>query len=690
MPKSTTSALARPATVPAPRGVPFQRICACGAQCYGNAQCPQCANKQPVQPMRRPYASPEAHAAQIPHVVEQVLRSAGQPLDRATRSYMERGLGHSFDRVRVHTDARAAQSAMAVNARAYTVGQDIVFAAGQFAPDSRQGRGLLAHELTHTVQQRASTPHLASLQLGPPSDSPSEREAERVRNAVLSNRSVGVIHQRSDATLQRDEGSPAGGCGVCYGTPANAGTAAHSLISAAFKRQNPRIQAPYTLLRPSPGDENGVLDLAVLTGYDSMDIGEIKPGNPRGLLQGDADLFDYESQLRKLGVRVSRMNLPPPIKSIPFPTLAKPPCLQDQSLYVNAPVHGIYTYWCTPDFKDLKSAGCSCEDKRRKAPDPPLTGDRLRQTEGDPKSADKPTEKGDGRPSDESERPDRQPGKDDGEPADRGRRPGRRPPQQPTLRLPPGVAWSKVLGILVIIAGLLALTPWGRIGSIIGTAIGTFLRWLGFTLAFLGGTALASSAPRRGGAAPSNKSPAVVRAPTAAPAPVSSTSARPGVVNASPRKRAPNATKIAFIEGLNLSSTAPGRVHAVWLYERGQRRMLAFLLVTDKTTAGNETSVELKSLWENRDGRNSLGGNYYTAATPYRGEERQAPEWTGTLTFTGDGSDNGKFLIAEWETLAEELQSGGRESDAGQVFREVQRLKALAKARSEMQTGMGP
>jgi len=85
---------------------------------------------------------------------EDVVRSSGKPLDRGTRSFMESRFGHDFGRVRVHTDARAAESARAVNAHAYTVGHDIVFADGRFDPSARAGRRLLAHELTHVVQQR--------------------------------------------------------------------------------------------------------------------------------------------------------------------------------------------------------------------------------------------------------------------------------------------------------------------------------------------------------------------------------------------------------------------------------------------------------------------------------------------------------------------------------------------------------
>lgn len=88
-----------------------------------------------------------------PPIVHDVLASAGRPLDAATRSTMEARFGHDFGRVRVHTDARAAESARAVDARAYTAGSSIVFGEREYAPGTGSGRWLLAHELAHVVQQ---------------------------------------------------------------------------------------------------------------------------------------------------------------------------------------------------------------------------------------------------------------------------------------------------------------------------------------------------------------------------------------------------------------------------------------------------------------------------------------------------------------------------------------------------------
>jgi hypothetical protein len=85
----------------------------------------------------------------VPLIVHEVLRSPGQPLDSQTRAFFEPRFGHDFSKVRVHTDTRASESTRAVNALAYTVGQDVAFASGQYAPRTDAGARLLAHELAH-------------------------------------------------------------------------------------------------------------------------------------------------------------------------------------------------------------------------------------------------------------------------------------------------------------------------------------------------------------------------------------------------------------------------------------------------------------------------------------------------------------------------------------------------------------
>jgi hypothetical protein len=122
--------------IPAPR---LQRTCACGGVC------PRC---------RAGGAGAGSHT--VPPMVRDGIQSAAEPLEAGAREVMESRLGHDFGQVRVHAGERAARSARALDAQAYTLGRDIVFGAGRYAPHSAEGRHLLAHELTHVVQQRGT------------------------------------------------------------------------------------------------------------------------------------------------------------------------------------------------------------------------------------------------------------------------------------------------------------------------------------------------------------------------------------------------------------------------------------------------------------------------------------------------------------------------------------------------------
>lgn len=122
------------------------------------------------------------------------LLGSGQPLDAGTRAYMEGRIGADLSDVRVHTDAAAASVADAVDARAFTVGSDIVFGRDAYAPEREDGRRLVAHEIIHTIQQR--TPPLTSGPLGisAPSDV-TEREATRaMRGAPVAAPHASSVH----------------------------------------------------------------------------------------------------------------------------------------------------------------------------------------------------------------------------------------------------------------------------------------------------------------------------------------------------------------------------------------------------------------------------------------------------------------------------------------------------------------
>ena len=167
-----------------------QRACACGKHTTdSHGECTECRQKRLGLQRRAVAGATPGHGPDVaPPIVHEVLRSPGRPLDEATRGFMESRFNHDFSSVRVHTDERAAESARAVNALAYTVGNHVAFGMGQYAPGTSGGRGLLAHELAHTVQQGGRLPATGSLStqalsIGPPS-SPLEQVAEQASRAA--------------------------------------------------------------------------------------------------------------------------------------------------------------------------------------------------------------------------------------------------------------------------------------------------------------------------------------------------------------------------------------------------------------------------------------------------------------------------------------------------------------------------
>ena len=130
-------------------GARVQRKCACG----GAGECDACKQTQMLQRI----ASGPA-PARAPAIVHDALRSSGEPLDAATRAFMEPRIGSGLAQVRIHTDSRASESAAAVNALAYTVGSHVVFGRSQYDPHTGSGQRLLAHELAHVAQQSAGNP----------------------------------------------------------------------------------------------------------------------------------------------------------------------------------------------------------------------------------------------------------------------------------------------------------------------------------------------------------------------------------------------------------------------------------------------------------------------------------------------------------------------------------------------------
>lgn len=166
-----------------------------------------------IQPMQPDYErlqvnqanSSESELTTVPPVVQEVLASSGQPLEPATREFMEMRFGHDFGRVRVHTNDKASRSANTLQASAYTVGHHLVFDEGQYAPRTMDGRVRLAHELAHVVQQEFHAP--PNLRLGRPGDA-AETEAEYAATTAVFGGEMRPLRRGHSGVLQRDGRKP--------------------------------------------------------------------------------------------------------------------------------------------------------------------------------------------------------------------------------------------------------------------------------------------------------------------------------------------------------------------------------------------------------------------------------------------------------------------------------------------------
>lgn len=163
----------------------LQRQCACGQHTVAGGECEECSeNKRPSLQRR---ANNHDEPGPVPPIVHEILRSPGQPLDVATRAFVEPRLGHDFSQVRVHADSRAGESAAAIGASAYAFGNDLVFGTGRYSPTTPAGRLLLAHELIHVVQQNRSgaEPSITPMAMSRRGDA-SEQEAESLAHRVVA------------------------------------------------------------------------------------------------------------------------------------------------------------------------------------------------------------------------------------------------------------------------------------------------------------------------------------------------------------------------------------------------------------------------------------------------------------------------------------------------------------------------
>jgi hypothetical protein len=181
-----------------------QRKCGCGKAASVTGKCAECGSDRMLLQRR---AGHRSEPAAVPSIVHDVLRSPGTPLDSTTRSFMDPRFGYDFSRVRVHTDAMAAESARAVNARSYTVGPHVVFDAGEYHPGSTGGKRLLAHELAHVIQQGDGSDLPSQLTLGS-AGSDLEREADDLSERAINAPEPKKPGQANEKNAARTDVSP--------------------------------------------------------------------------------------------------------------------------------------------------------------------------------------------------------------------------------------------------------------------------------------------------------------------------------------------------------------------------------------------------------------------------------------------------------------------------------------------------
>jgi hypothetical protein len=199
--RSTISGGIRPAEPGVPSRQVLQRACACATDSSHQA-CEECRRKEPEAVQRSLGDSRRRDPEIAPPAVHAVLRSPGDPLDSATRSFFEPRFGRDLSGVRVHSDSSAAASAEAVNAAAYTVGRDVVFGAGRYEPSTPRGRTLIAHELTHVVQQRFASSTSELLRVNTPRGD-DEIEATATARRVLGRSADSTPSLVQSTCLQR-------------------------------------------------------------------------------------------------------------------------------------------------------------------------------------------------------------------------------------------------------------------------------------------------------------------------------------------------------------------------------------------------------------------------------------------------------------------------------------------------------
>ena len=200
MTRSAVKALtmAAPAATSSTASGLLQRKCACGGEAGFDGECEECGREK-LQ--RKPAGA--SGLDRVPPIVHDTLRSPGEQLPHPVRAFFEQRFNHDFGRVRVHCGSKADASARAVDALAYTIGQDVVFGAGRYRPDTEAGLRLIAHELTHTIQQERNRP------TGVEAQAAAEIEAEHNAKALATEHEpMQHAHSHPRAVLRQSKKPP--------------------------------------------------------------------------------------------------------------------------------------------------------------------------------------------------------------------------------------------------------------------------------------------------------------------------------------------------------------------------------------------------------------------------------------------------------------------------------------------------
>ena len=393
--------------------------CSCSS---GGGKCAKCRHDDEV--MRRS-AVPGA-AAPAPTsaaMVQSVLGTPGHSLDSSVRQDMESHFGVALGGVRVHTDSAAAQSAEAVEAHAYTVGQHIVFGPSAWAPGTPAGRRLLAHELAHTIQQRGARKALQPMLQGSRAiESIAEREAEGAADAVMKSERPGIVH-RSMPVLRRKKkkgsgvanaakgkviNEAAGACGACYGPArlATVGQDVHTEVHAKVRELMPWIVDEERFKLGGKTDIPDLFDyVAEAPGARRkvVKVGELKPDSISGRAQGVTQMARYLRNIPKHPLFKDTTVLPLNEKlpqNFDFVDPTSPAGCPKQKITIRHwNKSGIYLYRCTPPWKELvRNKSCKCsggkedEDKKKKK-DKKKDNKKSKNTKTKSKQQKKPTTK---------------------------------------------------------------------------------------------------------------------------------------------------------------------------------------------------------------------------------------------------------------------------------------------------------